>query len=82
MTESHFPASSRESGVLYTKPWMVELVLDLAGYVLERRLAELVALEPSHGGTRAGSSQETCHRRGVSTAPSPVKGFLSRALIR
>ncbi len=34
---------------MYTKPWMVELVLDLAGYAPEKRLAELVALEPSAG---------------------------------
>ncbi len=39
----------REAGVVYTKPWLVELVLDLAGYLPERRLAELVALEPSAG---------------------------------
>jgi hypothetical protein len=39
--------SAREAGVVYTKPWMVELVLDLAGYLPEKRLAELVALEPS-----------------------------------
>lgn len=39
----------REAGVVYTKPWMVELVLDLAGYLAERRLAECVALEPSAG---------------------------------
>jgi hypothetical protein len=34
--------SSREAGVVYTKPWMVELVLDLAGYLPEKRLAEAV----------------------------------------
>jgi hypothetical protein len=34
---------------VYTKAWMVELVLDLAGYLPERRLAELVAVEPSAG---------------------------------
>lgn len=39
----------REAGVVYTSPWMVDLVLDLAGYLPERRLAELVALEPSAG---------------------------------
>jgi adenine-specific DNA-methyltransferase len=39
----------REAGVVYTRPWMVELVLDLAGYLPEHRLAERVALEPSAG---------------------------------
>jgi hypothetical protein len=37
----------RKAGVEYTKPWQVELVLDLAGYLPEKRLAELVALEHS-----------------------------------
>jgi hypothetical protein len=35
---------TREAGVVYSKPWMVDLVLDLAGYLPERRLAELVLL--------------------------------------
>jgi adenine-specific DNA-methyltransferase len=39
----------RVAGVVYTKPWMVELILDLAGYLPERPLARLVALEPSAG---------------------------------
>ncbi len=39
----------RTVGVVYTKPWMVELILDLAGYLPERPLARLVALEPSAG---------------------------------
>ena len=34
--------TAREAGVVYTKPWMVELVLDLAGYVPDRPLTELV----------------------------------------
>jgi adenine-specific DNA-methyltransferase len=37
----------REAGVIYTKPWMVELILDLAGYLSERPLFKLVALVPS-----------------------------------
>jgi len=39
----------RLAGVVYTKPWMVELILDLAGYLPERPLARLIALEPSAG---------------------------------
>ena len=34
-------AAPREAGVVYTKPWMVELVLDLAGYLPEKRLVEI-----------------------------------------
>jgi len=39
----------REAGVVYTKPWIVEVILDLAGYTVEKPLATLVALEPSAG---------------------------------
>jgi hypothetical protein len=40
---------AREAGVVYTKPWMVALILDLAGYTVERNLGQLVAVEPSAG---------------------------------
>lgn len=40
---------SCESGVVYTRPWLVEMVLDLAGYLPERDLASMVAFEPSAG---------------------------------
>lgn len=43
------PIPSRVAGVVYTKLWMVELILDMAGYLPERPLARLVALEPSAG---------------------------------
>lgn len=36
-------------GVVYTKPWVVELILDLAGYRPEADLADLHAVEPSAG---------------------------------
>jgi len=36
-------------GVIYTRAWMVDLILDLAGYLPEKRLADFVALEPSAG---------------------------------
>ncbi len=39
----------RVAGVVYTKPWLVELILDLAGYLPDRPLARFVALEPSAG---------------------------------
>jgi hypothetical protein len=42
-------APLREAGVVYTKSWMVELVLDLAGYLPEKNLTKMVALEPSAG---------------------------------
>ncbi len=36
-------------GVVYTKPWVVDLILDLAGYCPERDLASIRAVEPSAG---------------------------------
>jgi hypothetical protein len=40
---------SEAKGVVYTKPWVVDLILDLAGYRPERDLASLRAVEPSAG---------------------------------
>jgi adenine-specific DNA-methyltransferase len=36
-------------GVVYTKPWVVDLILDLAGYRPEEDLAAKYAIEPSAG---------------------------------
>lgn len=36
-------------GVVYTKCWVVELLLDLAGYTPEANLAGRVAVEPAAG---------------------------------
>jgi hypothetical protein len=41
------PAESR--GVVYTKPWVVELLLDLAGYHAEANLVDSFAIEPAAG---------------------------------
>jgi hypothetical protein len=38
-----------ERGAIFTKRWVVELILDLAGYVTERNLADLRAIEPAAG---------------------------------
>lgn len=35
--------------MVYTKPWTVEVILDLAGYTADKPLASLIALEPSAG---------------------------------
>jgi adenine-specific DNA-methyltransferase len=36
-------------GVVYTRRWVVELILDLAGYTINRDLVTAVAVEPSAG---------------------------------
>ena len=76
------PPQVREAGVVYTKPWMVELVLDLAGYLPEMRLAELVALEPSAGDGAFLSAMvrrlvESCERHGIplTKATSALQAF-------
>ncbi len=43
------PPIQATAGVVYTKPWMVALILDLAGYTPDRNLARQVAIEPSAG---------------------------------
>ncbi len=41
--------TNSEAGVVYTKPWMVALILDLAGYTADQDLAKRVVVEPSAG---------------------------------
>ena len=38
-----------KNGVVYTKPWVVDLILDLVGYTVDRPLHELLLIEPSAG---------------------------------
>ena len=42
-------ASLKTKGVVYTKRWVVELLLDLAGYTSEANLADAIAVEPAAG---------------------------------
>lgn len=41
--------AAEPKGVVYTKRWVVDLLLDLAGYNSERDLVETVAIEPAAG---------------------------------
>jgi adenine-specific DNA-methyltransferase len=36
-------------GVVYTKRWVVDLLLDLAGYTSDKNLVDAVAIEPTAG---------------------------------
>ncbi len=38
-----------QKGVVYTKPWVVELLLDLAGYTARANLVDALAVEPAAG---------------------------------
>lgn len=51
---AHDPAAhlldlAGEHGEVFTRPWVVELILDLVGYTSDRDLAALVAVEPACG---------------------------------
>ena len=43
------PGVGGSKGVVYTKSWVVDLILDLAGYVSEQDLAARYAVEPAAG---------------------------------
>ena len=42
-------AALAPGGAVYTKRWVVELLLDLAGYTSDKNLVDAVAVEPSAG---------------------------------
>jgi hypothetical protein len=68
--------------VVYTKPWIVEVILDLAGYTADKPLAKLVALEPSAGDgaflkAMVGRLVESCkrHRIPLSAADEALRAY-------
>lgn len=75
-------AKGETKGVIYTRPWVVELILDLVGYRPEADLASLVAVEPAVGEgafllpmvRRLLESLER-HRRPLSDAKGALLGY-------
>ncbi|HEX4232209.1 MAG TPA: Eco57I restriction-modification methylase domain-containing protein [Bryobacteraceae bacterium] len=50
LTPALFPKLAAEpKGVVYTKPWVVDLLLNLAGYTSGKNLVDAVAIEPAAG---------------------------------
>jgi adenine-specific DNA-methyltransferase len=43
------PSSSEQLGEVFTRRWVVDLILDLVGYTPDRDLAALIAVEPACG---------------------------------
>lgn len=43
------PPLQEKNGVVYTRGWVVDLLLDLAGYTADANLVDLIALEPAAG---------------------------------
>ena len=65
------PDAEGEHGEIFTRKWVVDLILDLVGYTVERDLAALVAVEPACGtGAFLGPMVErlsaSCKRHGYS----------------
>jgi adenine-specific DNA-methyltransferase len=71
-----------EHGAVFTRRWVVELILDLAGYTADRPLDRLRAIEPAcgHGAflaPMAARLSETCMRSGKSLreAEGAIRAF-------
>ena len=68
-----------EHGEVFTREWVVDLILDLVGYTADRDLASLVAVEPACGtgaflGQMVRRLSASCNRHGRSLAD--VRGAL------
>lgn len=71
-----------EHGEVFTRAWVVDLILDLAGYTVDRDLGALVAVEPSCGaGAFLGPMTQrllaSCasHGRSITDATGAIRAF-------
>ncbi|MFE2408217.1 Eco57I restriction-modification methylase domain-containing protein [Kitasatospora sp. NPDC059408] len=76
------PAEAVEHGEVFTRRWVVELILDLLGYTPDKDLAELRIVEPACGagaflGAIAARLSESCrnHGRPITDAADAVEAF-------
>src|SRR5258708_29532238 len=53
-----------KNGAVYTKPWVVELILDLACYTSESNLVDRLAIEPAAG--KGAFNQDIARRLTIS----------------
>ena len=74
--------SVQEYGAVFTKLWMVELMLDLCGYTSDRDLPSMVAIEPSCGDgafllPMVERLSESCHVHGldISNAGDAIRAY-------
>ncbi len=70
------------AGVVFTKPWIVEIILDLAGYTPEKRLFDACAWEPSAGDgafirAMVRRLHDSCrkHRSNIEDATDALRAF-------
>ena len=66
-TDVHQIDEAGEHGEVFTRRWIVELILDLSGYTADRDLAAMLAVEPS-----SRRAVEPSSRR-VAQAPSSCR---------
>lgn len=76
------PIDSDEHGEVFTRRWVVELILDLAGYTADRDLSTMTAVEPSCGaGAFLGPMVErlltSCRQHGsdIASATNAIRAF-------
>ena len=76
------PIDSDEHGEVFTRRWVVELILDLAGYTADRDLAAMTAVEPSCGaaaflGTMVERLLTSCRQHGsdIASASNAIRAF-------
>jgi len=75
-------AAKEARGVVYTRPWVVDLILDLAGYRPDEDLAGLYAVEPSAGEgaflvpmVRRLLTSLAAHGRGFADAHGAIRAY-------
>ena len=76
------PHESEDHGEVFTRRWVVELILDLAGYTAHRDLAVMTAVEPSCGagaflGPMVERLVQSCesHGRSITEAAAAIRAF-------
>ncbi|NNN20968.1 MAG: SAM-dependent methyltransferase [Acidimicrobiales bacterium] len=79
---------SEPKGVVYTKSWVVDLILDLANYLPSKDLATISVVEPSSGGgafliplARRLLTSLTIHGRPLSDAYSALRAYEIDSLV-
>jgi len=82
MVLAEFPADPPTYGEVFTRRWVVDLILDLAGYTPDRDLASMVLVEPSCGtGAFLGAVVDRLlvsairHGHDLRSVQSPIRAF-------
>jgi adenine-specific DNA-methyltransferase len=81
-TLAEIPAETVEHGEVFTRRWIVDLILDLAGYTADRDLGAMIAVEPACGvgaflGPMAERLSVSCrvHGRTLDDARGAIRAF-------